>query len=86
LYGIPHIVSWYSSFIQTYFNRIELAILSSFALNPEQKIFEICVNEKVGKKSGFTMREQVHKNDIDNYLLTLKKKFLPKITRKKSRW
>ncbi len=86
LYGIPHIVSWYSSFIQTYFNRIELAILSSFALNPEQKIFEICVNEKVGKKSGSTMREQVHKNDIDNYLLTLKKKFLPKITRKKSRW
>lgn len=86
LYGIPHIASWYSSFMQTYSNRLELAILSSFALNPDQKKFEICVQEKVGEESGFTIKEQIYKDDIDDYLMTLKKKFLPKIARKNSQW
>jgi len=86
LYGIPHIASWYSSFVQTYSNRLELAILSSFALNPDQRKFEICVQEKVGEKSGFTIKEQIYKEDIDDYLIALKKKYLPKIARKKSQW
>lgn len=83
LYGIPHINSWYSSFIQTYFNRLELAILSSFALNPQQNIFEICVQDKVGEGSKTSIREQIGKADVDEYLTDLKRKYFPKTARKK---